>query len=46
MPYLSNNYRYQPRPKIKVFTEAVLFVSTASLAIFVTVVILGWLAVR
>jgi len=44
MPYLSNNYRYQPKSKLKSFTETALFVFISSFAILTTLMILGWVS--
>jgi len=42
MPYLSHNYRYQPRPRARNLVEAGLFVAVSALAILFTLFILGW----
>lgn len=44
MPYLSHNYRYQPKPKIKSLTEAGKFLGFSILAIMLVLIILGWVA--
>ena len=42
MPYLSHNYRIQPRSRVKGFTEAILFVSLSTAAVFAVLVVMGW----
>ena len=42
MPYLSHNYRYQPKPKLKNFLESALFILFSAFAIFGVLLILGW----
>jgi len=42
MPYLSHNYRYQPRSRVKSFTETVLFVSLSTVAVFAVLLVMGW----
>ena len=44
MPYLSHNYRYQPRPKSRNLLEAAMFVLVSAGAILLTLFILGWLS--
>src|SRR3989344_8213453 len=44
MPYLSHNYRYQPRPKSRNLLEAAMFVLVSVGAILLTLFILGWLS--
>ncbi|MFA6322082.1 MAG: tail fiber domain-containing protein [Candidatus Buchananbacteria bacterium] len=42
MPYLSHNYRFQEKSKLKGLTEAFMFVAFSTLAIFVVLFVLGW----
>jgi len=42
MPYLSHNYRYQPRSRFKSVTETVLFVSLSTVAVFAMLLVMGW----
>jgi len=46
MPYLSNNYRCQPKSKIKNLIEATLFVLFSTVSILITLVILGYFSSR
>ena len=43
MPYLSNNYRFQEKSKLKSSVEVILFVGVSALAIFFTLFIMGWI---
>jgi hypothetical protein len=44
MPYVSHNYRCQQRSKLSNAKEAILFVGFSGIAIFCTLMILGWLS--
>ena len=44
MPYLSKNYRYQPKSKVKGLVEAGKFLGLSVLAIMIVLVTLGWVA--
>ena len=41
MPYLSNNYRHQPKPRVKSIREAGLFLGFSVLAIFILLSVIG-----
>ncbi len=45
MPYLSNNYRYQPKSRLKSLSEALMFIVFSSAAILLTLLLLGWFSV-
>lgn len=45
MPYLSHNYRYQPKSKLQNILEAVYFVLISAAAILFTLMVLGWFSV-
>jgi len=44
MPYLSNNYRIQPKSKIKSLIDATLFISFSAISILVVLIVLGWIS--
>lgn len=46
MPYLSNNYRCQPKSKIKSLIDATLFISFSAISILVVLIILGYFSSR
>jgi len=43
MPYLSHNYRFQEKSKLKSSVEMILFVGISTIAIFFTLFIMGWI---
>ncbi len=43
MPYVSHNYRCMPRSRTKSLTEAFMFIAFSGVAIFVTLIILGFM---
>jgi hypothetical protein len=44
MPYLSHNYRYQPKSRIRSLIEAGKFLGFSILSIMIVLFILGWVA--
>ncbi|OGY47371.1 MAG: hypothetical protein A3J65_00445 [Candidatus Buchananbacteria bacterium RIFCSPHIGHO2_02_FULL_45_11b] len=42
MPYLSNNYRFQPKSKLQNLLEAASFLVLSAGAILLTLFLLGW----
>ncbi len=42
MPYVSNNYRFQERSKLKSLIDAVFFVAFSTVAILLILFVLGW----
>ena len=42
MPYLSHNYRCEPRSRLKEAMETILLVATSSLAVLLVLLVLGW----
>ena len=42
MPYVSNNYRFEEKSKIKSLMDAFFFVAFSSIAILVILFVLGW----
>lgn len=42
MPYVSNNYRFEEKSKIKNLMDAFFFVAFSTIAILVILFVLGW----
>ncbi len=42
MPYVSNNYRFEEKSKIKGLTDAFFFVAFSTVAILAILFVLGW----
>lgn len=44
MPYLSRNYRYQPKSRVQSLLEAGKFLGFSILSIMLVLFVLGWIA--
>ncbi len=44
MPYLSHNYRHQPKPRVQSLIEAGKFLGFSFLSIIIVLFVLGWIA--